>query len=135
VYALQNTFDSLNKLFFIISVLIFSIGIFICAVLLVKLQNARCREIGLLSALGFSKRRITAMIVGENLLLSCLATIVNLSLLICVSLISNAVGFPFAVSGIQMILCVAVTFIAIILLSGGASYKLVKMEPAKGLRA
>lgn len=83
VYALQSTFDNLNKLFFVISILVLTIGLFICAVLLIKLQNTRYHEVGLLSALGFSKQQITSMIQKENLLLSGLATTVNLVLLGC----------------------------------------------------
>lgn len=134
VYALQSTFDSLSKLFLIISILILGIGLFICTILLFKLQNTRYRELGLLSALGFGRKQITAMISAENLLLSSLATSVNLSLLCISTVVCKIFAFPLTVTAIQVFVCVIVTFAIVLLLSVAASYKLVRTEPAIALR-
>ena len=134
VYALQTTFASLNKLFLIVSVLILAIGLFICAVLLIKLQNARYHEVGLLSALGFSRKQITSTIFGETLLLSALATAVNLALLGCGVFMSNVIQFPMIVTGMQVALSVMATFAAVLLISCAASYPLVRTQPAAALR-
>lgn len=134
VYALQNTFNSLSKLFLIISILILGIGLFIAAVLLIKLQNTRYRELGLMSALGFSQRQITSMISVENLLLCGLATVVNLLLLGGSLLLCSLFGFSFLVTGVQIILSVLAAFVVVLLISGAASYKLVRTEPAAALR-
>lgn len=134
VSALQNTFIGLNRLFFIISCLILGMGLFICIILLVKLQNTRYREVGLLSALGFSRNRITTMILEENLLLSVLATIVNLMLLVIAIPLSKITSYPFILSGIQIVLCVIATFVVVMLISFVASYKLIRTEPAEALR-
>lgn len=134
VYAFQNTFQSLNRLFLVISVLILGIGLFICAILLIKLQGARYHELGLLSALGFSKRQITAIIRAENLLLAALATAVNLVLLVGSMVACKLFAFPLSVSAVQLLLSVVATFVAVLLLSGIASYRLVRTEPAVALR-
>lgn len=134
VSALQNTFHSLNKLFFVISVLILGIGLLICAVLLIKLQNARYREMGLLSALGFSRRQIGSMIRAENLLLSAFATMVNLALIGGSIMIGKLCGFVLIFGGVQVMLAIAATFGVVMLLSGAASYKLLRTEPAIALR-
>lgn len=134
VSALQNTFASLNKLFLVISVLILGIGLFICAVLLIKLQNTRYREVGLLSALGFSRGQISAMIQSENLLLSALATAVNLVLLGGSALVGKLSGFTLELNGVQVMLSVAAAFGVVLLLSSVASYKLLRTEPAEALR-
>lgn len=134
VLALQNTFNSLSKLFLVISVLILGIGLFICTVLLIKLQNARYREVGLLSALGFSQQQIGSMIRFENLLLSALATVVNLVLLGGSLLVSKLFGRSLMFNGMQVILSVVATFAIVMLLSGAASYKLLRTEPAMALR-
>lgn len=134
VYALQNTFNSLKQLFFVISVLILGIGLLICAVLLIKLQNTRYREVGLLSALGFSRSHINAIISVENLMLSVLATAVNLTLLGCSYLLGSMLGLAFIITGIQIILSVLATFVVVMLLSAAASYKLIRTEPAVALR-
>lgn len=135
VSALQTTFSSLSKLFFVISILILGIGLFICAVLLIKLQSARYREVGLLSALGFCREQIAAMIWVENLLLSALATAVNLILLGGSMLVGKLCGFALLFGGMQVVLSIAATFAVVMLLSGAASYKLLRTEPAAALRA
>lgn len=134
VYAFQNTFNSLTKLFLVISVLILGIGLFICAILLMKLQGTRYHELGLLSALGFSKRQITAMIRAENLLLAVLATAVNLALLGGSTVVCKLFRFPLSIDAVQLLLSVVATFMAVLLLSGIASYRLVRTEPAVALR-
>lgn len=122
------------KLFLAISILILGAGLFICAVLLVKLQNTRYHELGLLSALGFGKQQITAMIRDENLLLAALATAVNLSLLGISVIVCKRFGFLLSVNAVQLLLSVAATFAAVLFLSGIASYRLVRTEPAEALR-
>lgn len=134
VYAFQKTFDSLMKLFLVISSLILGAGLFICAVLLIKLQNTRYHEIGILSALGFSRRQITAIVRDENVLLGILATVVNLALLGGSIVVCKILGFPISVNAAQLLLSVATTFAAVLFLSGIASYRLIHTEPAEALR-
>lgn len=134
VYALQTTFHSLNKLFLAISVLILGIGLFICGVLLIKLQNTRYRELGLMSALGFNGKQISSMILAENLMLSALATAINLVLLGVSVLASKLLEFPLIVGGAQIAVCIVATFAVVLLMSGVASYRLVRTEPAEALR-
>lgn len=134
VYTLQTTFTTLSRLFFVISVLILGIGLFICAILLIKLQHARRHELGLLSALGFSKGQITAMIRVENLMLSVLATVVNLLLLGVSMAVCGIFSFSMIVTPVQILLSVIATFAAILLLSWVASIKLLRTEPAEALR-
>lgn len=134
VGVLQNTFKNLQRLFFVVSVLILAIGLFISIILLVKLQNSRYREIGLLSALGFSKGTIRAMIVNENLLLSMLAAVFNALLIGFISILSRMIGFELIIAVPQIILSFLGTGITVVLISILASYKLINTEPAVALR-
>ena len=134
VYALQNTFQSLGKLFLVLSILILGIGLFICAVLLIKLQNTRYREVGLLSALGYSRKQITGMILQENLFLSILTAVVELMLLGISIFISKLLALPLIVSGAQAAFTIMAAFAVVMVLSGGASLPLVRTEPAAALR-
>ncbi len=134
VFALQNTFNSLSRLFLVISLLILGMGLFICTMLLVKLQNSRYHEVGLLSALGYSRNQITSMILKENMLLSALATVVNLVLLMVAIPISKITSFPFILTSLQIILCIVATFAIVMIIGGAASYKLIRTEPAEALR-
>lgn len=134
VYALQNTFQSLSKLFLVLSILILGIGLFICAVLLIKLQNTRYREVGLLAALGYSRQQITGMILQENLFLSILTAVVELTLLGVSIFISKLLALPLIVSGAQAAFTIMAAFVVVMVLSGGASLPLVRTEPAAALR-
>lgn len=135
VAALQATFASLNKLFIVISVLILCVGLFICAILLIKLQGSRYREVGLLSAIGFSRAQISLIIRSESLMLAALAAAVNLVLLLGSVLVGRLLGVALLFKGVQVIASVAATFAAVMLFSGIASYKLLRTEPAKALSA
>lgn len=134
VYALQTTFKSLNKLFLVISILILVIALFICTVLLFKLQNTRYHEVGLLSALGFSRHQISSVISAENILLSSLATGVNLIFLALSMVLSSILTLPFMITGLQIGFSVIATFAVVMLISGAASHKLIHTEPATALR-
>ncbi len=87
-----------------------------------------------MSALGFSRHQISAMISAENIELSALATAVNLAILGFSTLVSSLFSLPFIVSTAQIVLSVAATFAIVMLLSMLASYKLVRTEPAVALR-
>lgn len=134
IAALQNTFNSLSRLFVVVSILILAIGLFISVILLVKLQNSRYRELGLLSALGFSKGTIRRMIISENMLLSGMAAVFNAVLISCVYLVSITFGLSLVITIPQMMLSILVTVIVIIVISIIASQKLIHTEPAVALK-
>lgn len=134
VYVLQNTFNSLKKLFLIISVLILAIGIFICTILLVKLQNSRYKEVGLLSALGFSKSVINGMIAYENMMLSALAMIINITITGLAVVASSIIGLSFMITAMNLAVCSVITFILVMIISKITSYKLIHTEPAVALQ-
>lgn len=135
VFALQETFRSLNKLFFVISALIMLIALLICCLLLWKLQNTRYKEIGLLSALGFHRSYISRMIQTENLLLSILTAAINGIMLLGAIPICRMVQFPLLLSEAQFFISTAASFALVMIISATASYKLTHTEPAAALRA
>ncbi|WP_422658894.1 ATP-binding cassette domain-containing protein [Paenibacillus sp. EC2-1] len=134
VGALQNTFNSLSRLFLIVSILILAIGLFISTVLLIKLQNSRYRELGLLSALGFNRGTIRKMIVSENLLLSAMSAIFNAALLVCAYATSVVFNLALITTPLQIMLSIVSTGVVVIVISILASYKLISTEPAVALR-
>ncbi|HDR7367103.1 ABC transporter ATP-binding protein/permease [Bacillus toyonensis] len=134
VAALQSTFNNLNRLFLIVSILIFAIGLFISIILLVKLQNSRYRELGLLSALGFSKGAIRRILLNENVLLSGMAAVFNAVLIGCTYVVSSAFDFSVDITIFQMLSSIFATAIVVIVISIIVSYKLIHTEPAEALR-
>ena len=85
IKALTDTFNSMQKLFMMVTFFIFGVALFISILLIVKLTNSRFREIGLLSALGYSKENIRSMLMWET------------SILCAVALLTNAVTIGLAV--------------------------------------
>ena len=134
VFNLQETFRSLNRLFLILSVLILIIALFLCAALLVKLQNSRYREMGLLSALGFHKNYLRGMIKRENILLAAFSAGVN-GLLLGLGMIScQVLRVPLLIGPMQFLSCTIATFLIIITISGLAAFTLIRTETAEALR-
>lgn len=134
VSALQNTFQRLNRLFLAISALVLAVGVFLAAVLLFKMQAARYREVGLLSALGYGRGQIAGMLRLENLLLATLAAGLYLVLLAASLLFAAALGYPLLFSSAQALLSLAAAAGLILALGGLASYRLVRTPPAEALR-
>lgn len=134
VSALQSTFQRLNRLFFVISALVLAVGVFLAAVLLFKMQAARYREVGLLSALGYGRRQIAGMLRLENFLLTALAAALYLVLLAASLLLAAALGYPLLFSPAQALLSLAAAAGLILALGGLASYRLVRIPPAEALR-
>ncbi|WP_211750126.1 ATP-binding cassette domain-containing protein [Paenibacillus sp. Marseille-Q4541] len=134
VGALQSTFNSLSRLFLIVSILILAIGLFISTVLLIKLQNSRYKELGLLSALGFNRGTIRKMIVSENLLLSAMSAILNAFLVVCAYVISTVFNLAMIITPLQIMLSILSTGVVVIVISIIASHNLIRTEPAAALR-
>lgn len=134
VGALQSTFEKLSSLFLVVSILILGIGLFISVILLVKLQNSRYREIGLLSALGFNKTTIRGMIVTENILLAAISAILNSLFIGATYLICVIFKLDLIITFAQISLSVLGTGIIAVLISIIASHKLLHTEPAVALR-
>ncbi|MEF9921960.1 MAG: ABC transporter ATP-binding protein/permease [Anaerovoracaceae bacterium] len=134
VEALQNTFDKLSKLFLVVSLLVLSVGLFISSILLVKLQNSRYREIGLLSALGFEKKTIRAIIISENFVLSAMAMMFNGVLVGVATLGSIILDFSIIITLPQIIFSMIGTGAVVVAIGVIASYRLIATEPADALR-
>lgn len=134
VEVLQSTFNNLKRLFIIISILILAISLFISTALLIKLQNTRFKEIGLLSALGYTKGTIRKMIVSENILLSAISAIIQAVLIGCMYLVSITFNLDIILNPLQILLSLLATGVAVIVISLITSYKLIHTEPAVALR-
>lgn len=134
VATFLNTFKNLNRLFLTFSVLILLIGIFISTILLVKQQNTRYREVGLLSALGYSKGSIQQILLYENVGLSALSVVSSGILTALALIIGKVIGFSLVFSPWQIIVTLCLTAASILTISLISSIKLVNTEPAEALR-
>lgn len=134
VGSFLNTFGNLKRLFLTVSVLVLAAGIFISAVLLVKQQNTRYSEVGLLSALGYTRGRIRKILLYENLGLAGLSALCGGVSIVLALVISNVFGIYFIFSAWQIVITLLLTSILILIISFVSSIKLVNTEPAAALR-
>lgn len=132
--TLQNTFNRLNRLFFIISIIILSIALFIGTVTLVKLQRSRYKEFGLLSALGFSRTTLRKMIISELVFLLSVSTMLQIIFMGSIYISSMIFNWTLIVTTKQVLLSILSTMIIVGVIGIMASYKLVTTEPAVALR-
>lgn len=134
VSSLMHTFDNLNRLFLIVTILIQAIGLFISSVLLIKLQNSRYKEIGLYAALGYHKRTIRSMIIAENISLSMMTAIFSALLLGAISWTASYLNISVSITLLQVILSMCGSSAIVLFISMLASRRLIKMKPADALR-
>ncbi len=135
VEAFEVTFNKINRLFTIFSGIILVIGLAISFILLVKLMEMRYREIGLLSALGYNKSAITAILWFETLMLSLTATLVSGVILFVSNYIyNNLLEMTLIISVSQLVMTAVITFATISSINLIVSKKLINTEPADALR-
>lgn len=133
--AFLRTFENITRLFFVISLLILLTAFFLSIILLNKLQHARQREVGLLSALGYTKSNIKSMLTKETLLFSTLTTSITLLFLLVTQFVCKTVGFPLFFTTLQILLTLGCTYLLVLALNGFFSYQLTRIEPANALRS
>lgn len=134
VEAMQNTFQNIQTIFLLISILILALAIFISAILLVKMQNTRYHELGLLSALGFHRSTIRNMVLSENLLLSALAIVFSVAFAGFAILMSSLLHIDFRIGAVECLLSMLGTGVIVMLISILAVLKPLHTEPAQALR-
>lgn len=134
VASLQTTFNNLSRLFLFVSCLILIIGIYISTILLVKLQNSRYKEVGLLSALGFRKAQIQARMLYETIFLSLSAISINIALLLLAYGVSSLCNLTFMIALPQVLLSIFTTGILVVFISLCASHKLMHTQPSDALK-
>ncbi|MGL4762273.1 MAG: ATP-binding cassette domain-containing protein [Sarcina sp.] len=135
VQNLLNTFSKINKLFLVISIIVFTLALLLSIVLLNKLQNSRVREFGLLSALGFNKKQIKSMIIKESLILSYLAITITIALLLISIGLGKVFGLGVTISYIQILFVIIAIFFIIIVSTSFSSNKILKKDIYKILKA
>lgn len=134
VNALLQTFQNLKRLFLTISTLILLIGCIIGTILLIKQQNTRYHEMGLLSALGYTKKSIQNILSYENINLSVLTALCSSILILLTLFFSHILNLNISLSFTQIILTLLMSSIFILMISYFSCIKLVKIDPIDALK-
>lgn len=134
VDAFLSTFQNLRRLFLTISLLILGVGILISAILLVKQQNTRFREVGLLSALGYERKTINRLLLEESLLLCGTTAIFGGMFSFFAILVGKLCGFMLLFTSWKVLAVIVLSAVVIFGISAGANLRLIHTEPAVALR-
>ncbi|MCE5214721.1 MAG: ABC transporter permease [Methanobacterium sp.] len=121
-----------------ISLLAILIGGIIAVITMMKAVSERTREIGVLRAIGWSKKRIIKMIIGESILLSLIAIVIGIIIGISVvEILSSTHMLPGLQPSFSVLLFLKGIVVALLLgIIGGIypAYRASKLEPTEALR-
>lgn len=132
VESLKETFSQLQSMFVLVSAFIMAIAFAICVMLLMKLARMRAGEIGLLMALGYRRRQIESMLLGESVLLSALSASTTALLSLLLTALSGVL--PVHIDLLQFAWSVCGTVLLVGLITAAADAGLLRTDPAKALR-
>lgn len=130
--------DVINTAVWAISLVAILVGGIVVVITMLKAVSERTREIGVLRAIGWTKKRIIKMVIGESLLLSLIAVIVGLLV---------GIGIVEILGSIQMIPGLMPSFSPLLFLKGIVvglllgivggiypAYRASRLEPTEALR-
>lgn len=135
VEAFQKSFNSLLKLYTVLSYLILIVGLVISSIILYRVTLERYSEIGVLGALGYTKGNINKIIFKESTYFALLSTTVAFVLIFIFDLIYKMqFGYGIEVNIISIITLIIINLGLTIGLSSFINSKLVKTEIVEALR-
>jgi ABC-type lipoprotein export system ATPase subunit len=135
VEAFQNSFNSLLKLYTVLSYLILIVGLVISAIILYRVTIERYAEIGVLGALGYTKANINKIFFRESIYFASLSTIMAFGFIFIFDLIyKGQFGYGVEVSFVSIAILIIINLGLTTGLSAFINNKLVKTEIAEALR-
>ena len=130
--------DVINTGAWAISLVAILVGGIIVVITMLKAVSERTREIGVLRAIGWTKKRIMKMIIGESLLLSLIATVVGIVVGVgIVEILSTTQLMPGIMPSFSALLFLKGIGVALLLgILGGIypAYRASKLKPTEALR-
>ncbi|MGL5352709.1 MAG: ABC transporter permease, partial [Clostridium sp.] len=135
IKAFQDSFDSLIKLYTILSYLILIVGILISVAMLYKISIERYTEVGLLCALGYTMKNIKKIMFKESLYffaISCAMSVILIKALDGVYIMQF--GYNLDLNVVSYLILIGLNLVLTIGISYFINIKLIKTEPAIALR-
>lgn len=130
--------DVINTGAWAISLVAILVGGIVVVITMLKAVSERTREIGVLRAIGWTKKRIMKMIIGESLLLSLIATVVGIVVGVgIVEILSTTQLMPGIMPSFSALLFLKGIGVALLLgILGGIypAYRASKLKPTEALR-
>ncbi len=136
VKSFQNSFVRLIKLFTSIAYIILILGVSISSIMLYKISVERYSEVGILGAIGYSKRNISRIMFKESLYFSLISTVISFGLIFIISIIyKSQFGYGLELGMTSFIILILVNVSLTLGLTNLISFKLIKTETVKALRS
>ena len=134
VKTMQNTFSNIQMLFFIISGMILCVAVFIIIIILIKMQSARYKLVGLLYSFGFHKDMVSKVIVIENVMLTVCVSITTSLLLIGIHFTAQIYPISISLSINEFIITILISGCLIMFINGVINRKLINIRPTVALK-
>lgn len=135
VEGMIKSFDDLVNLFKFLSYLILAVGILISAIIMYKIAIERYVEVGLLSALGYTKKNIKQIMIRESLYFASCGMIISIVAIKVLDIIYlKQFGYSLGLTINSYLLLIGLNTVLTIGLSYIINMKLIKTEPSEALR-
>ncbi|WP_250675278.1 ABC transporter ATP-binding protein/permease (plasmid) [Paraclostridium ghonii] len=135
VEGMMKSFNDLAKLFKFLSYLILAVGILISIIIMYKIAIERYVEIGLLAALGYTKRNIKQILIKESMYFSACGMVMSIGAIKIIDIIYlKQFGYNLGLNINSYLLLIVLNSLITIGLSYIINMKILKTEPAEALR-
>lgn len=135
VEGMMKSFNDLVKLFKFLSYLILGVGILISIIIMYKIAIERYVEIGLLAALGYTKRNIKQILIKESIYFSACGMAMSIGAIKIIDIIYlKQFGYNLGLNINSYMLLILLNSLITLGLSYLINMKILKTEPADALR-
>ena len=135
VESMINSFNDLINLFKFLSYLILAVGILISTIIMYKIARERYVEVGLLSALGYTKKNTKQILIKESLYFSACGMIMSIIVIKVLDIIYlKQFGYNLGLTMNSYLLLIGLNTLLTVGLSYVINMKIIKTEPAECLR-
>lgn len=135
VEGMMKSFNDLAKLFKFLSYLILAVGVLISIIIMYKIAIERYVEIGLLAALGYTKRNIKQILIKESMYFSACGMAMSIGAIKIIDIIYlKQFGYNLELNINSYMLLIGLNTLITLGLSYIINMKILKTEPAEALR-
>ncbi|KKY01493.1 hypothetical protein VN21_08690 [Paraclostridium benzoelyticum] len=135
VESMIKPFNDIQNLFKLLSYLILGVGILVSIIIMYKIAKERYVEIGLLTALGYTKKNIKKIMIKESMYFSACVMAMSIALIKVLDMgYSKQFGYNLGLNMNLYLLLLCLNTLLTIGLSYAINMKIIKTEPAKSLR-
>lgn len=135
VENMMKSFNDLIELFKFLSYLILAVGILISIIIMYKIARERYVEIGLLAAVGYTKKNINQIMIKESMYFSACGMVMSIGVIKIIDIIYlKQFGYNLGLNINSYLLLIGLNTLITLGLSYIINMKILKTEPAEALK-